>query len=94
MNVVATIVQICRREKGFAMSVEPSYGRIYCGDIFATMVIANTIATTHVVANTIATEAFASNYLRRRVSDYMSSQKTLVVVVYGVPHTIVSDNRT
>ena len=40
-------------------------------DIFATIIVANTIATTVVVA----INAFASNYLRRRVSDYMSSQE-------------------
>ena len=40
-------------------------------DIFATIVVANTIATTYAVSS----NDFASNYLRQRASDYMSSQK-------------------
>ena len=50
----------CRRKKVIAKSEERSFGQYICGDFFATIVIANTIATTHVVANNV----FASNYLR------------------------------
>ena len=48
---------------------------------FVTIIVANTIVTI-IVANTIATtnvvaiNAFASNYMRRRVSNYMSSQES------------------
>ena len=67
----AMTVQICRRKKGTATSAEPRFRRIYCGDIFATIVIANIVVTTHVVVNKV----FASNYLQRCCSDYISSQK-------------------
>ena len=59
------------RKHLIATSAEPSSRRHICGDIFATIVVANSIATTHVVAN----KTFESNYLQRHVSDYMSSQK-------------------
>ena len=53
------------------MSEEPSSRQHICDDFFVTIVVANTIAT----INAVAINAFASNYLRQRASDYMSSQE-------------------